>query len=247
MFKHFGKAFGEVSLKPMLRFREFQLKGQSIIVKNAEQLESMKDRPFIVVSNHIGPIESLGKFDIESGLTPDVVLLAKTIEMIGKKSPFIIAGINDELLGQSPAFKHFRDVFTSFSQGLLSSIHAISANKMSGRRDNSSLIASASEVLSANNVILTFGEGVWRSREHDYSKEISIKSSTGLIAKHAQVSILPVFIDCSEKWENLDTSRIYFGNPIEPENLASNDLKSMIADQIVSLQKRSLSPNPPVS
>lgn len=237
---------GAKIIEGAFRVREQKLFGVTSLVLGAEVIETYpKDQPLLIVCNHIGPIENKGEFSSDSGLTPDVVFVNYVVRLLSNRVPKIIAGVNEEILSNVPAlrvlpkYEKFMEMYYRFMENIYKKTNLIPVNKLvTVDRKNTNFLAEVKSAAEANNIIVHFGEGLWRAENHDYSVERpAIESSAFWISRKLDVPVLPAFIYIPSDFAHLRYPKISFGQVINAENYNRQTFVEEIGNQWINLQK----------
>ncbi|MDP2632126.1 MAG: lysophospholipid acyltransferase family protein [Candidatus Curtissbacteria bacterium] len=227
-----GNIVGKNLIRYGLDFERLRVNRFRIQTIGEEHLTELADRSFVIVANHVQP-EGRNK-DIQSGLSPDALVLEKVIkELTGKQLTAISLSQIDSIFN-IPLPTQLRDkVIYPVTRGILESIGFIPL-KREGFSSHKAMLKTVEKEVMANNPILVFPQG-HKYADFDPSKPFNIGAAH--IAQSFTLPIIPVYLDGCHTWEP-HLVRVFIGKPFFTAGRTKKENSQRIKEEISALALR---------
>lgn len=196
-----------------------------INVSGTENLDALKDKPYVLVANHIKPKDSAAQM---TGVSPDAFMIAKAVfDATGQELK--IVSKSDDGWSSEGIYKYVQKYITQpAGKGLHEGMGTIPISKNPGSF-NRDFLKIVKEEIEKNNPILIFPEGDWND-DFDVNKEGNIESGAAHIAQKHNIPLVPAYIRGAHSWKDTEEiTRIAFGPSFE---VAGDDTKEDIGNRI---------------
>jgi len=228
-----GRFVGETAGAEFLKWMRSKLERFNLETAGQKYPESLKDRQYLLVANHLMP-ES-GKAQ-QSQLSPDAFVLERLIHEITGQELKIISKCDDGWWGNN-LYRYFqRHISQPFGKGMSEGMGFIPLEKNPGSFNRDFVKIVENVVAEGKDPILMFPEGHWFE---DYDPKHELETGAGHIASKHQLPILPAYIHGARSWEPDSEVQVVFGEPFEPGQLTKEEITEQIRLRLTELQKSS--------
>lgn len=227
--------FGEHVLLPALEYLSNKAEGFEITTQGLENLNEMKDRPCLLVSNHLKPTSGAAE---QSQLSPDAFVIQRVIEQNIGITPRIVAKVGDGWWSKNAWYRAFQEKSIPVLKKLMISVNFLPVNKNPGST-NVDFFHETEKAKNNGNSILIFPEGHWYE---DFSEDHEMSEGAALLAKKYDLPIIPVYIKNANKWKKGQPVFISFGKPFlatSERSSGRHETTKKIRSAISELQKNS--------
>ena len=230
-FEKFGQFVGKTIAKKGLEYLKSKVENFDIEANGLENLEKVKDEPYLLVANHIIPID---KAALNTGVSPDAFVLSKLVEDNTGRNIKIAHKADDGWLAESAIGKYYqKNIGSPFSRGISKGIGNIPIQKNPGSF-NRDFLETVDKTIEANEPILIFPEGHWYE---DFNIDHKAESGAAHIAKKYNLKIVPAYINGANSWSGEQKVKVYFGEPFLSEDLNKEEISQKMFEQIANLQQ----------
>jgi 1-acyl-sn-glycerol-3-phosphate acyltransferase len=195
-------------------------------VSGQEHLQGLKDKSFIITSNHLKHHDG-GLF--KTGISSDTFIIGKIVFSIIHQKVAVVANYKIGI----PIINNFIEPITKIIIKKLDSIPA-----GSGKEDFHNLfLKEVEKVVLQKRPILIYPAG---RQDFDFENHHEIKAGAGYISLKFNLPIVPAYIKGAHHWHKKDQEvQLSFGKPFEPKEMTIDEISEKIKKEILLL-KRSL-------
>lgn len=230
-FEQFGQFVGKTIAKKGLEYLKSKVENFDIEVDGLENLEKVKDEPYLLVANHIIPTN---KAALNTGVSPDAFVLSKLVEDNTGREIKVAHKADDGWLAESAIGKYYqKNIGSPFARGISKGVGNIPIQKNPGSF-NRDFLETVDKTIEANEPILIFPEGHWYE---DFSVDRKAEPGAAHIAKKYNLKIVPVYINGASSFDGEQKVRVLFGEPFLSDDLNKKELSRKMFEQIASLQE----------
>lgn len=197
---------GEHVLLPALDFLSNKVEEFNITTEGLENLSEMKDKPFLLVSNHLKPASATAE---QSQLSPDAFVIQHIVEKYTGITPRIVAKVGDGWWSKNAWYRAFQEKSIPVLKRLMLSAGLLPVNKNPGS-SNIDFFHQTEKARNSGNSILIFPEGHWYE---DFNKEHPLSDGAAMLAKKYNLPIIPIYIKNANEWKKGHPVSISFGKP----------------------------------
>lgn len=227
-----GNIVGKNLIRYGLDFERLRVNRFRIQTIGEEHLTELAGWSFLVVANHIQP-EGENK-DVQSGLSPDALVLEKVIKKLTGKQ---LAAISLSQIGSFlnvPLPTQLRDkVVYPITRGILESTGFIPL-KRGGLSSHKAMLKTVEKEVMAKNPILIFPQG---HKYADFDPSQPFNNGAAHIAQSFTLPIIPVYLDGCHTWEPHQV-RVFIGKPFFTAGRTKKENSQRIREEITALALR---------
>lgn len=221
-FEKFGEFFGKTAGKVSKEILARKIENFNTEIDGVENLESLKDRVYLIVANHIKPQETTAQ---NSGISPDAFIISNLVKEFNNQELKIIQKSDDGWWSENEIKRSFqKNIGQPFGEGFTKGLGNIPIRKNPGslNREFTSLVE---KTIEDGNPLLIFPEGNWHEDFNPDEDGRDIKPGAAHLAKKFNLPILPVYINGADSWDKdkIDKVRVAFG----PSFMPSEELENM--------------------
>ena len=229
--KQFGSKIGK-SLGWIKESLENRVNTFDIETLGAENLAALKDKPYILVANHIKP-NSMAMQAL--GASPDAFVLKKIAREVSNAEANVVSNVSGKI-SKFPLLKYIDRVWSPLRAGVMEGMGFITIKtKKAGKEGgfNRDFILKAREAIGNNQPIIIFPQGGWTK---DFNPDLVFETGSATLAKNYDVPIIPVFIEGEGVWRNGTKYRVKIGEGIVAAGRDKNVITSEIKERLLALQ-----------
>lgn len=228
--ENLGKFTGAQIGAPLLERQRRKIERFNVEISGQNNLESLRDRPFILAANHLMPGDSLTQ---QSQLSPDAFVLEETVKKLNDQDLKIISKCDDGWWAEN-IYKYFQKyVGQPFGKGVVEGMGLVPIYKNPGTF-NRDFMKAVQGVIDEKNPILIFPEGHWYE---DFSPEHKLEAGAAFIAEKYKLPILTAYIKGAHGWEPDTSVQVAFSEPFDSEQLSREETTEQIRSKLTELQK----------
>lgn len=252
-----GKVVGVLTLRPVFYgleqvAKKFELHGEYKSL--GENLRN--NTPAIIAMNHIGPVAKEEETIKTSGITPDIFIQQALIRELTGRKPMTVAINEAEYASKNAKKRGLTRIKEALGRGFMKGAGMLPVNKQLTIGEemkpnwNRSFMVDATKKLTEGNILTFFVEGRWRKPQEDLSEKIKVYSGAVRSAKAAEailatdIPIIPVYIHCSDEWDENKKAYVYSGEPIYSKRRNRKVVGREIEQALIQLQKNAIQQNP---
>jgi len=231
--ENFGQFIGKTIGKKGFEHLKSKIENFDIETVGLENLEKVKNEPYLLVANHIIP-NADNKMALNTGFSPDAFVLSKLVEENTGRKIKMAHKSDDGWLAESAALKYYqKNISSPFMRGISKGVGNIPIQKNPGSF-NRDFVETVEETIKNGGSILIFPEGHWYE---DFSIDHQIEPGAAHIAKKYNLKIVPAYINGADSWGGEQKVRVSFGEPFASADLDKKEISQKISGQIATLQK----------
>ena len=223
--------FGEHVLLPALDYLSNKVEGFEITTEGLENLNVMKDRPCLVVSNHLKPTSALAG---NSQLSPDAFVLQHVIEQNIGTNPKIVAKAGTGWWFKNTFLRAIQEKTMPVIKKTMSAAGMIPVDKNPGAV-NIEFFREVEKSIAQGDSLIIFPEGHWYS---DFESSHSLSDGAALLAIKYGLTLIPAYIRGADKWEKGTPVSVSFGEPFLANNEKGADSRHQTTEKIRSAISR---------
>lgn len=230
-FEQFGQFVGKTIAKKGLEYLKSKVENFDIEADGLENLEKVKDEPYLLVTNHIIPTD---KAALNTGVSPDAFVLSKLVEDNTGREIKVAHKADNGWSAKSAIGEYCqKNIGSPFARGVSKGVGNIPIQKNPGSF-NRDFLETVDSTIEAGEPILIFPEGHWYE---DFSANHKAEPGAAHIAKKYNLKIVPAYINGANSWDGEQKVRVSFGEPFLSDDLNKKELSQKIFDKIASLQE----------
>lgn len=227
-----GKFSGEQIVNPVLDHFRHKVEFFNLEIFGLPNLVDLKGKQFLMVSNHLMPVDKRSQ---QSQLSPDAFVLQKLVKEYNDQEMKTVSKCDDGWWAQN-LYRYFQKyVQQPFGKGMIEGIGQIPVFKNPGTVNETFFQAINSIITEGKNPILIFPEGHWYE---DFSPDHKLATGASRIAQAEQIPVLPVYISGARSWQPETDVKVAFGSPFTAKDMKKEEITETIRFKLTELQKQ---------
>lgn len=208
---------------PLKKWIKGKIDNSEIKVRGIENLNKIKDKPFIIAANHIKPYD---RGLLKLGISPDSFIIRKIVSLHTGKEIALVANYFLEM----PIFK---TVLEGFTKGFIEGLGSIPVGH--GRDSfHRVFLKNTKKIVSEKRPILIYPVG---EQHTDFEKNQKIKAGAAYIALKYSLQIVPVYIKGAYEWDRKkQIVYLSFGKSFSAEGITIDQINEKIKKEILELK-----------
>jgi len=224
-----GEFLGRNIFKNIPDFFRRRAKNFDIRCQNAEVLQELKNKSYILVANHIRPTSKILQ---KMAIPPDAFALERVVaEKTGKPLRSVVKC--DDGWWAKGLWRHVQKMVQPLGEGIVKGMGFIPIRKNPGSV-NRNFLRDTEEAVGVGEPILIFPEGRWYE---DFSSDHKLESGAAHLALKNNVTIVPAYIKGCDSWKPEHGIDIMLGEPIMPGEKGRDEITEEIREKIAELQE----------
>ncbi|MFA6430226.1 MAG: lysophospholipid acyltransferase family protein [Candidatus Paceibacterota bacterium] len=226
-----GHFLGEKIGRKGLEWLNKKVENFDIKVSGEENLESLKEEAYLLVSNHLKPEENIA---VNTGISPDSFILSSLVKKITGQEIKAIQKSDDGWWAKNPIWRSFqKNIGQPLGKGFAEGSGNVPVKKNPGSFNRDFLLL-VDGVIKNGEPLLIFPEGNWYE---DFEIDHEIKPGAAHIAKKYDLKVVPAYIKGATSWEDGQDISVSFGEPFTVENFEKDEISEKIKEEIHKLQQ----------
>jgi len=226
-----GRFTGEQIGAPLLERQRRKIEQFNLEITGQNNLESLRDAPFVLAANHLMPENSSTQ---QSQLSPDAFVLEKLVKDLNNQELKIISKCDDGWWAEN-IYRYFQKyVGQPFGKGMQEGMGFVPIYKNPGTFNRDFIKTVDGVIQDEESPILIFPEGHWYE---DFSPEHKLEAGAAYIAKKYKLPILTAYIKGAHSWEPNTSVRVAFSEPFNSKQLNREQATEQIRLRLTKLHE----------
>jgi len=225
-----GSLVGKILIEPGLNLARERTKRFRIQVKGVENLQRLKDKPFLIAANHVKPSGVAAK----TLLSPDALIIEQEVfSIVGRRLKIVVKADNG-WVSENIIARRIQKLSQPLARGAVKGAGHIPVYKNPGS-SNHNLMVDVSKAVSEGYSILMFPQGSW-FKSFDPTRKFY--SGAARMALQDNLPIVPTYIRGCSSWRKGTKVDLAFGKVINPTGKGVSKITDLIREGITAAQSR---------